>query len=141
MTIKPLPGIKWRRAMFAEADTVILAESPEQVYSGAVIDGGTWTAQGRIELERLDGYVFEVFGAKFLDHHAPSLKLLRETPSRSRRLDWAASVVLCAEVLEVPEVQVTDPVQQGQMVWLLMDDLCTQDKIDLWDSIFASSEL
>lgn len=133
---------KWRRIRFNSGDELVLTETPSQVYDRVAIDGPRWVVEGPREVLLAepgnDGYVFEVFGARYLDQHQIMVDRLASSHTRRDRLELAPIVVLCAEVLDGPTSELF-PVLPGQVVWILMDDLAEQDKVNLWDSILEAN--
>lgn len=129
--------MKFRRTMFTDKNDngLILTEAPDTVYRRVVVEEATWKTVDPLDVASW-GYMFEVVGMKFLDHHEDGIRMMdASTASRATMLEWSTVPVLLAEVLDAPD-GAPDGTLQGSMVWIIMDDLCEQDKINTWLMFF-----
>jgi hypothetical protein len=115
---------KWIRAELRE--DFRLTESPSSIYSRVVIEGPTWQVKDQISVEP-DEYRFDAFMVMYLEHHEGAVQILAGSKTRAYMLEWSPVLIACVQIVE-----------NGALAWVMVDDLCEDDKIHIWEMMGQS---
>jgi hypothetical protein len=113
-------GPKWVRAELRK--DFRLTESPSSIYSRLVIEGPTWQVKDEVRITDPDQYSLDAFMVMYLEHHEGAIQVLAGSRTRAYMLEWSPVLVTCVQI-----------VQNGALAWVMVDDLCEDDRIAVWE--------